>query len=157
MVTEIATVSNIMGYINALFIWDLIFSLFSKIITNLSKNISNLSTVYNLNVSYCPLIEIFKTMNSVKFNGTSTNLIDDDIQYLKNIKILVIKKCFWISDLSILNNVEILDISGCKNIKKLPTTSHLKTLNISANLHNISSIYLQTKYMNCEIDIDYFN
>ena len=56
-----------------------------------------------------------------------------------------------------LNNVEILDIRGCKNIKKLPATSHLKTLNISANLHNTSSIYLQTKYMNCEIRVDYFN
>ena len=70
-------------------------------------------------------------MNSVIFNGTSTNLIDNDIQYLTNIKNLVIKKCYWISDLSMLNNVEILDIRGCKNIKKLPATSHLKTLNIS--------------------------
>lgn len=121
------------------------------------KNISCLSNVYNLDVSYCPLIEIFKTMNSEIFYGISTNLIDDDMKFLRNIKKLVIKKCYWISDLSMLNNVEILDISGCKNIKTLPTTSYLKTLNISANLHNTHSIYLQTKYINCEIDIDYFN
>jgi hypothetical protein len=121
------------------------------------KNISCLSNVSNLDVSYCPLIEIFENMNSVIFNATSTNLIDDDVKYLKNIKNLVIKKCYWISNLSMLNKVEILDIRGCKNIKTLPTTSHLKTLNISANLHNTSSIYLQTQYMNGDIYIDYFN
>ena len=70
-------------------------------------------------------------MNSVIFNATSTNLIDDDVKYLKNIKNLAIKKCYWISDLSILNNIEILDISGCKNIKILPTTNNLKNVYIS--------------------------
>ena len=49
-------------------------------------DISYLTNVYNLDVSYCPYIEIFKPMNLVIFNGTSTNLIDNDIQYLTNIK-----------------------------------------------------------------------
>lgn len=121
------------------------------------KDISCLSNVYNLDVSYCPYIEIFKPMNLVIFNATSTNLINPDIQYLTNIKKLVIKKCYWISDLSMLNNVEILDIRGCKNIKKLPTTNNLKKMYISANLYNTHFIYIQTQNINCEIDVDYFN
>lgn len=116
-------------------------------------DISCLSSVYNLDVSYCPYIEIFKPMNLVIFNATATNLIDDDIKYLKNIKNLVIKKCYWISDLSILNNIEILDISGCKNIKILPTTNTLKKLYLSANLSYTTNV----KNMKCEIEVDYFN
>ena len=45
IVTSVATDNIIAGYINALLIFDLIFSLFSKIPTNLSRKISSFPLV----------------------------------------------------------------------------------------------------------------
>ena len=70
------------------------------------------------------------------------------------VKILVIKKCYLISDLSPLINVEILDITGCKNIKILPETSTLKELNVSCNTYSfINNLH---KIGKKKISLDYF-
>tara|TARA_B100001564_G_scaffold307484_1_gene277391 strand:+ start:726 stop:1685 length:960 start_codon:yes stop_codon:yes gene_type:complete len=119
------------------------------------NDISYLTNVYNLDVSYCPNIKINKSMNTVIFNGISTNLLNNDIKFLKNVKKLNIRNCYWIRDLSILNNIEILDIRGCKNIKKLPE-NNIKNISLSKELYNNNTIFNQISNIE-NIDIDYFN
>lgn len=118
-------------------------------------DISHLKNVYDLDVSGC-IIKINKPINTVIFTGISINLLNRDINFLKNVKKLNLRNCYWIRDLSTLNNIETLDIRSCKNIKKLPNKKTLKSINISKELYNNNSIFNQINYIE-NIDIDYFN
>ena len=118
------------------------------------RDISCLKNVYDLDVSFSSHIKINEFMNNTIFKAIKTNLINDDVIFLKNIKNINIKNCYWIYDLSPLINVEILDIKGCKNIKTLPETSTLKKLNVSCNAYSIiTNLYKINKE---KINLDYF-
>lgn len=83
-------------------------------------DISALKNVRSLDISFCQNIEFTETMNNYELIAENSYLIDDDIYYLRNIKLLDIKNNYYITDISPLKKTEQIDIRKCKNINKLP-------------------------------------
>lgn len=120
-------------------------------------NINCLKNVYKLDVSYCNKLEITESMNNYKFVAESTNLINNDIIYLKNIHTLILKKNYWISDLSCLETTKILDITKCTNIRFLPNKNILDELIVSKSNYYANLIHLDIDNLNIKnIYFDYF-
>ena len=121
-------------------------------------DISHLSNVYDLDVSYCPYIEVIEPMYNSIIKAAETNLIDQDILFLKNVSELYIKNCYWISDLSSLCNLTKLDIRRCKNILHMPQSNSMKHISISFNKYN--DLYDKLKPFilkdDCNVHTDYF-
>lgn len=121
-------------------------------------DISALKNVYSLNISNCLNIQLNTTMNNNIIIAENTNLVDDDIKYLKNINTLNLSKNNYISDLSPLIKTKKLDIRQCRNIRVLPYNTLLDYINVSSenyhcNLNNLGINNLKIKNINIE---DYY-
>lgn len=105
-------------------------------------DISPLKNVKTLDISFCSNILLNTNMNNHTFIAEYTNLIDDDIIYLKNIVNLHIRKNYYISDLSPLIKTKYLDIRQCKNIRVLPLYTNLDTIELSRDNYYSNLIQL---------------
>ena len=121
-------------------------------------DISSLKNVYNLDISFCLEIELNTTMNNTIFTAENTNLVDEDILYLKNVETLNLRKNNYISDLSPLVKTKNLDIRQCRNIRILPKKNILEYINVSRENYYSNLISLDINNLNIKkIDIDNYN
>ena len=121
-------------------------------------DISSLKDVYNLDVSFCLNVELNTIMNNTIFTAEHTNLVDDDILYLKNVNTLNLRKNNYISDLSPLIKTKKLDIRSCKNIRVLPQKNILDYIDVSRDNYYANLINLNINNLNIKkIDIDNYS
>lgn len=119
-------------------------------------NISSLKNVKKLDISYCFNVELTTIMNNDIFIAEDTNLVDDDILYLKNINELRLRKNNYISDLSPLIKTKHLDIRQCSNIRILPQKNILESIDVSASNYNYNLVSLGINDLNIK-DIVIYN
>lgn len=118
-------------------------------------DISSLKNVQKLDISFCLNVELTTYMYNNTFIAEHTNLVDDDIIYLKNVINLHIRKNNYISDLSPLLKTKYLDIRQCRNIRVLPYNTILDYIEVSRDNYYTNLINLNINSLNIKkIDID---